>query len=337
MAGQIAPAEAQTFYHNAMAVLDNVIVNEQEAKDAVLLAMVSPSEGPTGLALVGGTGGGKTTLSDRSHRLIEDIYHVADLPPQSDLRPVEIVGGKVQSTIVTTDEESGKSTGETKAQTIVGKIDQDTQVIKLNEIDTINPQSLNVIRDVLESGTLTSTEGVTTLRGLLYFISTKNPTDNKGKFEVSDAMASRHAIGVYMGEDDAANEETVEEIFDGFRPVKADKIIPVTDLATITAISDYARSDIAFPKQLKKESAQRLVKASRALIARNIDDTPQRLSVQVMNTALADAALKGQKHLERENIDRAMRFALIARIGLRGIMRSGGTTIPEIVDEIVKG
>ncbi len=332
----IQASEVQDIYKAAMKELGRVTINEEDAKHGFMLTLASPAEGPTGLAVMGGTGGGKTSFLDTAHKLVRDIKdeNVTDLPPQSDLRPVEVVGGLVKTTVVT-EHEDGTSETESKLHRIEGKVHKDTQVLKLNELDTINPQTLNVIRELLASGKLVSTEGVIKVDGLLYFISTKNPLDNRNKFDASDAIVSRHAIGVYMGEDDEQNIDTVEQLFDGFEALKADEIEPVTDLKTIYAIRRFAKLGIAFPDSLKKESARRTVAASRTLKSRGIDDTPQRLSIQIMNTAKADAALHGETHLEKENIDLALRSALLARIGLRGSY--GHMDIPSIVEEIVAG
>src|SRR3712207_6666525 len=100
---EIQLANAISFRQKGEAGLDKLVRGEAEAKFGLLVAQAAGLN----IVLGGDPGGGKSTLLDHSHLLIEGIdddLHVARIPALSDLTPQRLVGGESVTELVTEDE-----------------------------------------------------------------------------------------------------------------------------------------------------------------------------------------------------------------------------------------
>ncbi|HUP26762.1 MAG TPA: AAA family ATPase [Candidatus Limnocylindrales bacterium] len=331
----ISPAIPERFALEGMAQLDHLLIGEEEAKLAMLIGMVA-GVGMNSV-LVGEAGGGKTTLAVNSHRIVDGIDIVASVPPKSDLTPHQLVGGRVEMTKTVT--RNGATYQETSAAKIEPIIPSNAQVIVTNELNRVNPYAVNAILDGLESGTLTTSAGTRSLTDLLYGVATMNPAENKqAVFPVSNATASRHAIGAILGaksSSPADRAQLVSDVWDDWEP-RPDLMRPVIDLAELDAIRHRAERGIATPRSLKPEIVSSILRTSDRLQQKGIYDADGRLAKQVRRVAKAHATLAGQDAVEREDVHQALKFVVTARIGMLGT-RAAHHQISEEVKSIING
>ncbi len=319
------------FYTDAMTELNaRTLINEQEAKLAALVAMAA------GLNVVffGSPGGGKTTLGEHLPLLVEglDGDRIAAIPPEPDLTPKELVGGRVELEKDVTDA-AGNTTHEVVGSNVQPIIKPSSLVIWANEINRGNSHTLNTSLEAFESGTLDTTAGRTNL-DLLWIASTMNPGEKKqGTMEVSVAMASRHAIGAVMGNGPEAEQDQIHDaIDDGWLP-QPDQIKTVTSVEELRAFQALLRTGGTILNGDVKPLSRALVKKTKAVLAANgIYESIPRLSKHNRLAAMTIAALEGKTAVREEDVIRSIRLVAGAQAGM---LQRDSRKATEIVDEIV--
>lgn len=308
------------FYQQGMAELNQRVLGEEAAKLGILTAYV------TGLnvALVGAPGGGKTTLSAEAYRLVEDIQteDVARVPHHSDLTPQQLIGGS----ITTTKEITGED-GTVRAETLTAKIkpiiNLDTRVIWLDELNRVNPFAVNGVLGALENGMITTDAGEVKLKGLELAISTMNPTETRqATFPVAAATASRHAIGVIMGNgkhDVAARDNMIGHLIDGWQPGDITPVITTKNLHNLRA----AAQNIVVPETQKNLAIQLIRGAKDTLADNHLHEADARITKHMVTIARGMALLKGEERVTEANLREATRFVMTARLGIMGIRGAG--------------
>jgi MoxR-like ATPase len=312
-----------------MEQLNKLLLAEEEAKLGVLYAMAAGEN----IVMLGDPGGGKTTLAENSHRLIDGVSReqVASIPVDAELSPKEVIGGEVRTTKKIGDEEVEEKF------TMDSLIRPDTRIIFADEINRTAPFAVNATLGAVENGSFDTTQGRVTLNGLISAFSTMNPAeDRQSVFPVSGATASRYSVGVVLGEDEPGKEtEVIDDIFHGWDP-KPEEVESIVDLEGLRAIRNRIRSreSIAFPENLIQDVATPAVlKAVECLRGEGVRETSRRMSRQTRDTSKAIAALYGQEAVTEENIRTAVRFFVTARVGML-VTRSAVETSKQVTSEI---
>ena len=322
--------EAQAFKEAAMAQLSQVVVGEEEAKQAVLTAMATGGN----LLLTGPPGGSKTNMAELSVGLFEDISpdDLAVIPAESDLTPTRLQGGLSETSKEVVDGDESRT--EKIVAAITGLIRPTAKVIAIDEINRINPFAINAILPALASRKLVTTAGVLPLDDLVYTSSTMNPSEaRQGTFPISSANASRFSVGAVMGSAEtqtpAERAAIIRRLGQNHEPTFAD-IQPVTDLATIRRIQQGVKQ-VVMPQTSPTES--RLVdvvtRATDALRGHNIDEADGRFARQVANNARAIALLDGKGEVDPGSIDRAVKRVVTARLG--ALSARAYKDLPEVI------
>jgi MoxR-like ATPase len=323
--------EAADFYHKGMEQLGNRVLGEEAAKVGVLVAYVTGLN----LALVGEPGGGKTTLASDAHRLIEGIAdeNVARVPHHSDLTPQQLIGGSVTTTKET--REGDKVRSETLSAKIEPIIHQDTQVIWLDELNRVNPFAVNGVLGALESGKITTDAGEVPLKGLELAISTMNPTETRqATFPVAAATASRHAIGVVMGNKaDPRRVDLIDALMDGVWQPSG--IHSVTTVEGLHALRDKA-ARVPLPTSLKGRARELVTGTVDALGDHHLHEAVPRITKHIASIARGLALLHSSDVINEAGLNEATRYVLTARLGIMGV-RGSNQNLYQAVDDVVRG
>lgn len=310
----VSPGDAQEFYFAGMEQFDHLLIGEQEAKLGMLTAMVMGEN----VLLVGPPGGGKTTLAKDSYRLVQgiDSDRIATIPPLADLTPQQLVGGHARTSKEIT--KNGETTVETTATEIAAIIKPDTQVLFINEINRVNPYALNASLEVLESGEIYSTSGISRVDGLEYGVATMNPAEaRQGVFPITAATASRHSLGAMLGTNGVTVGERQSRInkimVEGFEP-QPEKMQPAADLLSLQRMrQSFLLTPI--PANLQPRAIEIVERTVDGLKDFNISESDARLAKQIGKIAKTTAFLGAQERVGEQDLLQAARFVVIARLG----------------------
>ena len=317
------------FHSKGIAALDNIAYGERPMKDAVLTAVVAGIEP---VLLAGTPGGAKSLVIMNIHRLIEGIKeeNIAVLPPDASLQPIEMVGGRIQ----TTKEFKGKDTeySETVSSEVEGLIKSTTQVILADEATRINPYTLNSMLAAAAEKELKTKSGVVPLSDLLLMATSLNPAESQqATFRLTNAMASRHTVGAIVGE----NVSDVEAL------KMANDIFPnpelVKPIATIEELLQMRRDLGSI--LLSETVGMRLVKVARAS-NEVLSAAPLRfneggrkfrqLGRVTRIQALFDGIIPSDKH-----VDKALGMYVAARLGALSSQPNLDQAVQTTVDKIL--
>ena len=327
----IAAGDAINYHNRGMEQLGNVLYGEEHAKEAVLASLVLGSD----LILSGLPGGGKSTLARNAHHLVSDIPRedVVLVPAQHDIKATQLVGGRI---VTRTDiDEDGEKTVETATREIDGIITPSTKVIRIDELNRVNPLALQALLPVLETGELETTQGVQRLANLVMLVATQNPSESRqSTFTVSDAMASRFTAGALMGEKGTREERlALDRAVRKFTP---EPIEPVVSLAGIQALRKYAIATAVDPAMEDKISRSAINVADSLLGDYKIAETDRRIGMQIEKNAKTLGAIRTKEHVvtEQDLVD-AVRMVFAARLG--ALKRTNGQSLDAHVNAAVNG
>ena len=324
-----ALAIGQKFNQEAIGQLDNRIIGEANAKQAMRLAIVTGQN----VVLAGVPAIGKTELASEAYKLVEGIEeeNVARVPHSADLTGKRLIGGSVKTETETYEEGVVKNhTQTTKIDAIIHK---DSQVIWIDELSRVNPWALNDALDAFENRRITNDSGVVALDGLLYAVSTMNPSENKqATFKIADAMASRHAIGAIMGDKDNADEQEaiLNGLFNGFEPKEIQSVITLKELDILRG------TKLALPENLRKLAKELVTNSVKVLADHEIEEGTPRFFNQVKKNANGLALMNGSQTITEAELLEATKFTIGGRIATKGSpRRSRGTGLNTVLNDIV--
>jgi MoxR-like ATPase len=319
---KISAGDALRVYHDSATELGKVIYGEAHAKDAVLTAIVMRKP----LILTGLPGGGKSTLSEIAPSLIEGVLpgEVSLISGQHDLTANQLIGGNVVT------EREIEVDGETETERVTtqiqGIVKPTTKVVRLEEMNGTNPLAMRSLLPVLENKRLENSAGEIEMPELITVIGTMNPTESRqSTFTISDAMASRFAIGALMGVKGDRDERIKEmrEIRELKRRTEAtygdakpaDLIEPVISMAELTALRAYllgTQIDPATEVRLDEVAFQ----TADMLEELKIHETDRRIGQQIELSAKALGGLRNKEHVvQDEDLHDAVRTVFLARLG----------------------
>lgn len=314
MSNTIERGAIANFHDNAMQELGRLVINEQDAKEVMLVAMVQGVNG----VLSGEPGGSKSTLMFGAQRLVGDIQEgdIAHVPPTADMTPRELIGGMVESSKATTSA-SQQTSVEVNATRISGIVKPESKVLLGDEISRLNPHAANALLGALEERRIITSEGALALDGLVYAFFTMNPSEHQqGTFKITHAMASRMWVGAELGSTPDSEDRIIDGILGGFR-ANAASMRPVTTSEELRLMRSRAQ-DTAFPVSLHGETKELLKSMRSSLAGAGIKEAPGRMTLQVSEVAKTLAALDGEEAVQRENIKKAVRLVAGARFAALG-------------------
>lgn len=316
-----ALTEVNDFRVEAMAQLDGFLVGEEVAKKALLLGMLMGRN----VALIGGTGSGKTELARDGWRLIEDIQgDVVNLDTKDDLEPKEITGATVPVK---------QPNGLFLPQYVEGMLRPTTKVLIANEINRTSPSALNTILEVFEKREMEVNGQIVSLNGLQYAIATLNPGEGKQNVHIlSQANASRFELGALMGEDPDSNERRRKAIHEDDFDEKAKKPSSVVSIADLRAMRETARKGVSYTPAAK-HGMKLSERIGDVFAQRGINERGGRLDIHIKRTAKAITALDGRSETTPEDINEAARYVTTAVIGMTAT-RNGIASISEAHQEL---
>ncbi|HTB48940.1 MAG TPA: MoxR family ATPase [Verrucomicrobiae bacterium] len=334
--------DALRIYNEATAELSNVIYGEPHAKDAVLAAIAMRKP----LILTGLPGGGKSTLSEITPSLIEDVRSgdVALISGQHDLTANQLIGGNVVT------EKQVEVDGETRTERantrITGIVTPSTKVVRLEEMNGTNPLAMRSLLPVLENKRIENSAGELEIPGLVTVIGTMNPTESRqSTFTISDAMASRFAMGALMGVKGSAEQRKQEmrairdlkrrmEAAYGADVKPADLVEPVTTTIGLTALRGYLLGTQIDPSTEDKLDELAIGTAD-VLEGLKVHETDRRIGQQIELSAKALGGLRNREHTVRdEDLHDAVRTVILARLG--ALRRTDHLDIEAVVQGITK-
>lgn len=310
---EIAPGRAQEIYHEGIREFGNVLLWEDQAKGDLILNAVLGGN----ILLVGEPGGGKSTLARASHLIIDGIndWDLAKIPPEADLTPREVVGGRIDM-----DKKVGDVI-ETTSTEIPSLIKPWSKVIFGDEVNRVNPAVLNSLLSAYEERIIyNNTSQEVALHGLEYAISTMNPAENRaGVFPLTAALASRMGMGIILGNE---RPEIAREIRrhqrNGWKSHPQD-VRPVMNLDELHSMRGGVQG-VSFPENLDDVADGIITRLNGALRdgqdgKPQIKESLQRMNGQMIDIAKASAYLGGKERIDEEDLNRAARLIATARLG----------------------
>jgi len=322
----IPRSEVKTFHDEALRQFDHLMINEHDAKEAALVAMVRG----TNAIFSGEPGGSKSTFALNAYRVIDGISSddIAHVPPMADISPKELVGGHVTATKETA---NGR---ETTTTIIDGIVHEDAKVLYGDEISRLNPHAANSLLGALEERRLITSAGEVALNGLIFAMFTMNPSEHQqGTFKITHAMASRMSVGAELGGNPDSEDEIIDGILGGFKPAPK-AMSPVASAADLAAMRVRAERGVAFPTSLHGETKQ-LIKNMRSTFGESgVKEAPGRMTVQVRDVAQTLAVLNGEEAVQRENVEQAVRLVAGARFAALGT--SGRGSAHDVINEMLQ-
>jgi MoxR-like ATPase len=317
------------FHSDGIKALDNIAYGEQSMKDAVLTAMMAGHEP---VLLAGTPGGAKSLAVMNIHRLISGIEqeNIAVLPPDSSLQPIELVGGRIQ----TTKEFKGEDTNysETVSSEVEGLIKPTTQVILADEATRINPYTFNSMLGAAAEKELKTKSGIVPLSRLILMATSLNPAESQqATFKMTNAMASRHIVGAIVG-NNVTDEESLK---------MANDIFPDPELAKPIASVDellQMRRDLG-SVLLSPTVGMRLVqiaKSSNEVLGAaplRMTEGPRRVK-QLGRVARIQGLFEGRVPTDQD-VDKALDMYVAARLGALSAQPDLAAAVDMTVDKIL--
>ncbi|HVV66855.1 MAG TPA: MoxR family ATPase [Candidatus Saccharimonadales bacterium] len=319
---------AINFYNDSMRDLNaHLIKGEEAAKTALLAGLVLGRN----VLLVGEPAGGKSTLANNFHHLIEDIdsEDIALIPGEHDITAKEMVGGVVTQKI--RDDEGEYE----KVSEIEGMITPDTKVLRLEEPNRMPQHALQSLLPALENRWLETTAGRVELPNLVTTVATMNPTESKqSTFRLSNAMASRFNLGAVMGApEDIEARRAMLDATDGFEP-NPSAIKPRADIAHLDALKDYVLAT-AEPSDIRERRLELTLRTADAMRKVGIKEADPRFLKHISEVSRALAGLRNGNHtVEEGDVDDAVLLVIAARLG--ALSTFGSAEIGQIHDSITE-
>lgn len=302
----------KSYFSEGFVELDKVARGESVAKLALLTGLVLGST----VILSGGYGGGKTSLTRNMWRVIDGATEddVANIPVDSNLQEMQLVGGEISSTLTKTSEDAktgilGVFTERTKKE-ITPMVTSDKLVINIDEFPRSRPTALNAILDAPEYGFIQTSAGKVMLDRLQLTTATINESGGDAAFDSNKAFVSRAPIGAIVGNTDIGHKL---QSFDG---VKLDPTL-VNPFVTIPQL-EILRSTIRAMKTSPKKGEGYIAQINLAASLINSEfQLPEleRKYFQVGQSAKALALGDGVGDIDNDHVNMALRLWMAARIG----------------------
>lgn len=315
----------QEFYQRMHGEFDKAIYGETSAKDAAITSIVM------GLPVLysGLPAGGKSTISEMMSQTVKNVQdeNVALISGQYDLTGNQIIGGEVISNkeIVS---EDGKITKEGMRTIINGIVKARTMFLRLEEMNGINPNALRSLLSVMENKRIENASGEIALPDMISVIGTMNPTEtSQATFTISDAMASRFAIGAVMGV--RGTREERKEKLNGIRQISEqlknedgtsirarDVVEPVIEKSDLPIVRNYVMNTEADASTLDKVDDMAIDTVDALEQMNIIHETDNRVSKQIEMNAKVLGGLRNPDHkVHEKDLHDAVRTVVVARAG----------------------
>ena len=288
------------------------------------------------MVVFGPPGGGKSVLLRDAQRVFTDMdgESVRTIPPQSDLTGKELAGGVVETVKITISPQG--ETHETTRTAIEPILHPNTRIIVGDEVNRANPLAIGAVLEALESGILTTNQGVHTLDRLQFAVFGLNPRGtDKTVFPMSSALISRMARGASMGTNPGEINEIINRAADGTlsRPEQMKGVISFEELRALRTANEKLFTSEALMPEFRA-----IVKTILADLAEmRIHESPGRIAKQVRRTAGALALLGGHSAsygITTADLLQAGKFLMVARVGASEVPNDPHLAYKDVLDKL---
>jgi len=291
----------------------NIIYDEKEFVIGALVALIAREP----ILAAGYPGAGKTLYGENLYRLIEGVNenHMATVPIDPYLTPIELIGGSINSTRRLEHEQDGRtSISKEKRDTVVEPIiTPETMIVLADEATRMPTEIRNALLSIPERRVLKTRSGDISLPNFQLMVSTMNPAEMKdATIPLGSADVSRHIVGAIVGNDRSLESDI--KLQDGILP-NVDTVKPVVSIRQLDLLRETVQN-IRLPKNNAESRVERVRKAER-LLNQNYKRVSEggRMQLQVGKIASILAILDGTGTVGEPAFNQAIRFAMASRIG----------------------
>jgi MoxR-like ATPase len=204
-------------------------------------------------------------------------------------------------------------------------------VILADEINRTSPKTQSALLEAMEEGSVT-VDGVThPLPTPFLVMATQNPIEYEGTFPLPEAQLDRFLLKLHLGYPQAQDEIDMLGRQQMTPPIET--IEQVTDLETLQEMQKKVRE--VYVEESIREYIVRIATETRKHQAVYLGASP-RGSLALFKAAQALAFVLGREYVVPDDVKQLVRVTLAHRIILKSEARLGGTTVEQILDEILR-
>ncbi|HVE75542.1 MAG TPA: MoxR family ATPase [Actinomycetota bacterium] len=293
-------------------IIDNVESVVKGKRDVVRLALVAVlSEGHVLFEDVPGTG--KTVLARALAQSMKASMGRIQCTP--DMLPGDITGSSIYN------QKLGKF--EFQAGPVFAN------VLLADEINRATPKTQSALLEAMAERKITA--DVTRLLPRPFLVlATQNPVEQAGTFPLPEAQLDRFLFRLSMGYMEEDHE--IEVIFSNAKELAIEKLVPVTDLKTVSAMIDYG-SNVNVSEEVGRYIVQ-LVSATRKDAALGLGASP-RASIALLRSSRVLAAGDGRSDVLPDDVLTVLKPALNHRLIINPDYLLRGESVDAVLDRVL--
>lgn len=206
-----------------------------------------------------------------------------------------------------------------------------SNMVLADEINRGTPKTQSALLEAMEESQITI-DGVSHLLPKPFFvIATQNPLEHEGTFLLPEAQRDRFFLRINLGYPSAETELEIVELTRLEHPI--DSLNPVISTESILKLQDSVRN--IYIDELVKKYAVDIVQATRKHPSIFLGASP-RGSLNLVRGAQARALIDGRDYVLPDDIKNLLEPIISHRIVLTSNSRMQGTSVNEIIREIVE-
>lgn len=317
----ITPEGVALFGKNAMQSYGETLHGEYIAKWMYAAGLLMGAINGGGVGVIGHPGGGKSALTRYGWSIIngyDEQKNIAVVPHRLDLMAAELIG-KDSKLIreLTSDAGDMREEISSKVDSIVKEY---TKAILFDEGNRTSPLAINAGLEVMQDGKMyTWVDGKRVEVSAIDLVATainNHGTAHTNKFD--PAFIGRHSMAAFMNERDYGLTEGADwRIEHPDQVFESGHFRPVIQLEELHEMREKI-SQVGFGREEKNYLKGNLKDALNYLKVHGMDFADTRTADQLVRMSQAFALLRGQETVNKGNINEAMTFWMIARLGMTG-------------------
>jgi len=328
-------ANAHEFNAEGMRQYDHLIIGEYDAKRMFIAGLAL---GRGNVLLAGIPGGGKSTLLEGAHLIIDGIEanDIASIPHRTDLTPAQLIGDSTKAVKETTGAD-GQVLREEISAIIHAILTPDKKKVEIDEITRGNPFVLNAILGILAKRSAVINGVRTDFSNIELVASALNPKESlSSSFRAGAALASRQTLGAQLGNNTQVQNLAISgDIWSNNWVSAPEKVEKVIDLAGLHAIR-ASIPKVIVGKSLLPQAASASVRTMEALAESDtpIDEAIGRISEDIRDITKTLALLDGEPRATEKNLYDAVEYRVTGALTMRG---GDATDVKNTMNAIYKG